>query len=284
MPRRLNLTKTYSETTNFLQYNIADLIADWCESLHGGFSFSDSLRHFLITVGAEAGMIVRIAHENSNQKKFLEIDLREDDPYLPKLKRSYASCVLREYLTKAQSSRLWLSSQADDTLHLYDDPSLAEWQSARSMRELIVIVLSTDAHKSEFLELHFRELATPPLYKSLEALLPTMCRAWSNRTGGLFSVALQEKCNHFSAKELDQPILSCNNPAQLSRSEFRVCMLLSTGLSIASVASELSVCIATVRSHLRAIYSKTNTSGHAELVFRLLSSRDQITSVTALSA
>jgi len=278
----LNIANT--ESTNHPQYNVADLTADWCEPLHGRATFSDSLKHFLTTIGAEAGMIVRVIHKNDRVKKFLEVDLREAAPYIPKLKRSYAHCVLRKYLTKAQSSRLWLSSQIDETLSRDNDPSLTEWQSARSMRELVVIVLSTDAHKSEFLELHFREPITPALYGSLEFLLPTMCRTWSNRTEGIFSAALHNRCHHFGSKELTQPILSCSNPAQLSRSEFRVCMLLSTGVSITAVASELSICVATVRSHLRSIYSKTNTSSHAELVYRLLLKQDQIASITTLSA
>jgi DNA-binding CsgD family transcriptional regulator len=36
------------------------------------------------------------------------------------------------------------------------------------------------------------------------------------------------------------------------------------------VAAELSLSEATVRSHLRAIYAKTETSGLAELVFQLI--------------
>lgn len=279
-----DLNITNKESTNYPQYNVADLTADWCEPLHGGVSFSDSLRHFLISVGAEAGMIARVMHNNNHVKKFLEIDLRDADPYIPKLKRSYANCVLKEYLTKAQSSRLWLSSQSDETLNHYDDPSLIEWQSTRSMHELVVIVLSTGAHKSEFLELHFREAITPALYGALEFLLPTMCRAWSNRTEGIFSAALHDRNRHFGSKNITQPILSYSNPAQLSRAEFRVCMLLSTGVSITAVASELSVCVATVRSHLRSIYSKTNTSGHPELVYRLLSTQDQAAPITARSA
>lgn len=285
MTHRFDLTDTNVKFSNFTQYNLAELTADWCESLHGGFSFEDSLRHFLVHVGAEAGMIVRVAHDDEQQKRFLEIDLKENDPYSPKLKRSYAQFVLGEYLTKAQSSQLWLSSQIDNSLNVHYDPSLSEWQSARSLNELVVVVLSSDAHKSEFLELHFRDIASLPLQETLEALLPAMCRAWANRTGGLFTAALHDRCHSANGKtSIQQPILSCNNPAELSRSEFRVCMLLSTGVSIAAVAAELSVSIATVRSHLRAIYSKTNTSGHAELVYLLLSSQAQNETVTSMSA
>ncbi len=63
-----------------------------------------------------------------------------------------------------------------------------------------------------------------------------------------------------------------SNPANLSRAEFRVCLLLSHGLSVKGVTDELRLSEATVRSHLRSVYSKTETTGHAELLYRILSS------------
>ena len=69
----------------------------------------------------------------------------------------------------------------------------------------------------------------------------------------------------------DEPILGTSNPARLSRAEFRVCLLLSRGLSVKGVTVELGLSEATIRSHLRSIYSKTQTSGLAELVYRILS-------------
>ena len=69
----------------------------------------------------------------------------------------------------------------------------------------------------------------------------------------------------------EEAILGISNPAKLSRAEFRVCLLLSRGLSIKGVTDELSLSEATVRSHLRSIYSKTEASGLPELVYRLLS-------------
>ena len=273
-----------ADAAAFSRYNVVELIADWCEGLQGGLTIRHSLRNFVIDIGAEAGMVVRVLHENNHPTKFLEVDLRGSDPLAPKLRRSYASCVLKKYLTKARSSGLWLSSHNDNATNPSGDPSLIEWQSARSLSELAVIVLSRDKHKSEFLELHLRGSITPGQYRSLEALIPTMCRAWSNRAAGIFSAALLDKQGAVRADNLHLPILGYNNPAQLSRSEFRVCMMLSRGVLIEAVASELSITIATVRSHLSSIYSKTDTSGHAELVYRLLSSQPPDASITALSA
>lgn len=283
--RKISVLKTIAEElVNSSNRNIANLMADWCESLHGVHSFNEGLKYLLIDVGAEAGMVVRINHSNNSTNKFIEVDTREAEPYIPKLKRSYVKCVLGEYLTKLQDSRLWLSSQMEDRRESYNDPSLAEWQLSRSFNEFAVIVLSTNKHKSEFLEMHFREPISGRHLQLMEALLPTMCRSWKNRTGGLFTAALHAKCHSFKDNETNLPILGCTNPSRLSRSEFRVCMLLSCGLSVEAIISELSVSVATVRSHLRNIYSKTDTTSQAELVYRLLSNPAQNSAVTALSA
>jgi len=281
MPALKNIADDLVNSSNT---NIAKLMVDWCESLHGVHSIDEGLRRLLVDIGAEAGMIVRINHSNNSTNKFIEVDTRDTDPYTPSLKRSYAMCVLGEYLTQLQESRLWLSSQVEDRQGLFKDPSLAEWQESRSFSELVVFVLSTEKGKSEFLEMHFREPVSAAYIQLLECLLPTLCKSWENRTGGLFSIALHEKCHPFVYKQDKEPILGYTNPSQLSRAEFRVCMLLSGGLSIEAIKSELSISVATVRSHLRNIYSKTDTSSHAELVYKLLSNPIQHPAASALSA
>lgn len=70
------------------------------------------------------------------------------------------------------------------------------------------------------------------------------------------------------------PLLSITNPARLSRAEFRVCLLLSRGLSAQGIAGELNVSGTTVRTHLRNIYSKTETTGMPDLVYNLIKGRD----------
>ncbi len=284
MLKTLNAQSEGAEDAAPLRYNVVELIADWCEGLQGGLPIRHSLRHFMYHLGAEAAMVVKVLHEGNRPTRFLSVDSRVNDPYVPKLKRSYSSCVLRNYLTKATRSSLWLSSEIDNATNSTTDPSLIEWQAVRSLNELAVIVLSNDSQKSEFLELHFHDIVTPRLHQTLDALLPTMCRAWSDRATGVFSAALLDKQRAYSQKDRMQSILSFKNPASLSRAEFRVCMLLSRGASIEAVASELSIAMSTVRSHLGSIYSKTDTSGHAELVYLLLVTQSRDSSLSGMTA
>lgn len=62
------------------------------------------------------------------------------------------------------------------------------------------------------------------------------------------------------------PVLSDSNPVRLSRAEFRLCHLLSTGLGLKSVQAELGITDSTFRTHLRNVYDKTGTRSEAELV------------------
>lgn len=64
--------------------------------------------------------------------------------------------------------------------------------------------------------------------------------------------------------------LSHRNPAKLSRSEYRVCLLLSRGLSLKAVRQELGISNSTLRTHLRNIYAKSGVSSLAELTYHLL--------------
>jgi DNA-binding CsgD family transcriptional regulator len=64
-------------------------------------------------------------------------------------------------------------------------------------------------------------------------------------------------------------LLGMENPARLSRAEFRVCLLLGRGLPPEAVARELQLSQATVRSHLHKIYAKTGSTTLADLVQRL---------------
>lgn len=70
-------------------------------------------------------------------------------------------------------------------------------------------------------------------------------------------------------------ILTSGNPAGLSKAEYRVCSLLVRGFGAKAISGSLGVSESTVRSHLRSIYSKTNTHGQRELMFRLLGANKQ---------
>ena len=71
------------------------------------------------------------------------------------------------------------------------------------------------------------------------------------------------------AETAGSDILGFQNPARLSRAEFRVCLLLAEGASNAGICAALSLSESTVRSHVRTICIKTGAADREELVARL---------------
>ncbi len=252
--------------------DVIEAIADWCEALHGGQPLKDAFAHLVSGLGAEAGMLVR-THLNEFRSSRIEMhDCRSDCGSHP-LKTTFADGHFGPHLTKPRIASVWLGSAHVGESGANPAPALGEWQAARRMKEFAVLVLSGGPTTRDHIELHFREQLSRDVQASLGAVVPTMARTWATRQVGLITRTV---INKRLSCDMERPgiamttLLSINNPARLSRAEFRVCLLLSRGLSALGVSAELSLSDATVRSHLRNIYAKTETSGLAELVFMLL--------------
>ena len=72
-----------------------------------------------------------------------------------------------------------------------------------------------------------------------------------------------------SVESAGADILGFQNPARLSRAEFRVCMLLAQGAGNAAICAALSLSESTVRAHIRTVCAKTGVADREELVARL---------------
>lgn len=254
--------------------NVIEAIADWCDALHGDLPLQDAFAALAAGLGAEAGMLVRTQFSDFRPMRVAVWDRAGGRNPSP-LSVSYADGHFGPPIARPRAASVWLSSSDDDAGDR--DPALEGWQMRRGLGEFAVLVLAGGPGARDHIELHFRAALVPATQAALGAVLPTMARTWTNRQVGLVTRTV---INHRLAGEtvpVRPParamLLGTANPARLSRAEFRVCLLLSRGLSVVGAAEELSVSEATVRSHLRSIYSKTGTSGLAELVFALLRSK-----------
>lgn len=254
--------------------DVIEAIADWCEALHGGLSLQDAFAHLVCGLGAEAGMLVR-THLNDFRPTRIAIHDCRPDAGAHQLKATFADGHFGPHLTKPRTATVWLGSAHEGEAGADPAPALGEWQAARRMKEFAVLVLSGGPITRDHIELHFREPLSRHIQASVGAVLPTMARTWATRQVGLITrTVINERLSQGLQRPgtTNAPLLSISNPASLSRAEFRVCLLLSRGLSVLGVSAELSLSDATVRSHLRSIYAKTESSGLAELVFLLLGS------------
>lgn len=220
-----------------------------------------------IGLGAAAIGVSRVRVGTTDRSRIVICDMDQSNGPKSPLTMSYASTILKDYAEKSKPGSLWFASMFDDNL----DPQLVELQRRRVWRELVIIPIGCSNKHSDFLELHFADKPGIVQLGLLDQVAETIVMTWQRRSPGLFAEAVLSR----KAEKKDQlarlPLLDTQNPARLSRCEYRVCMLIGHGLSNSAIESELCISRSTLRSHLRNIYAKTETSSLAELTYALLS-------------
>jgi DNA-binding NarL/FixJ family response regulator len=246
-------------------------LVNWCEALNGTVSLQTALTELVVGLGAEAGMIVRTQMNDLRPVRIATCDLARSAPSRP-LQRTFADGFFGPPIFQARAATVWqASAHADDAT---GDPSLAEWQSARRMKEFVTLILSSGPQTRDHIELHFRDFLSSSAEATISAVLPDMVRVWASRRVGMITRSiLNHRQTDIAAVQgggARVKILGSDNPQRLSRAEFRVCLMLGNGLMVQAVAKELSLSEPTIRTHLRNIYAKTGCNSLAELVFRLM--------------
>lgn len=255
-----------------VERDLFDAVARWCDALSGSVPLSQALAQFASGLGAEAAMIVR-THRSDQRPCPVVIHDRRGESVPRPLRMSFADSYFGADMILSRGASVWVGSTHADETRSDCSPALKEWQSSRHFNEFVVLVLNCGSATRDLLELHFPEPLSRQQLVYLDAIVPTICRTWAARQVGLITRTV---VNHRLAHQptLQQSsscdLLDAANPSRLSRAEFRVCVLLSRGLSVAGVAEELGSSDATIRTHLRNIYAKSNLSSLAELVFVLL--------------
>ena len=244
-------------------------IADWAVSLQGRTPLRTGLGRLRDAFGAEAVVLSRVGQGGS--ARALAADVLSDKARGPRIEESFAKALLGRYVLRPRVGSLWFSDQ----LSTEDCPKFRALQRDRGLSELVVLVLEVEPKAVTFLEMHFRHRLCPEGRGALNALATTLLNMWGQRATGSFSDALLTgpAPSAAEANPDEVQILSTGNPAHLSRAEFRVCTLLSTGLSASRTRQELNISDSTLRSHLRQIYLKTDCANMAELLYKLLANR-----------
>jgi len=258
---------------------VLDGVAAWCGGLHGSMPLQDALSALAHGLEAKSAAISRHYHKNEEAPRAVALyDAEAGNPDTPVLlRRSLCQDVLGYLFAKARAATIWFESDLSDDPAWKPTEVLSNWKLVRQLDEIVVISLASSHQHNDYIEFHFdRELSRAERFE-LESLVATIVRSWNGRKPGLVTQATVDERfmrarKDKETKQWDAPLLSMANPAKLSRAEFRVCVLISHGLSIKGVCDELDLAENTVRSHLRAIYAKTGASGLAELLYRILSS------------
>ncbi|MEI4486850.1 helix-turn-helix transcriptional regulator [Frigidibacter sp. MR17.14] len=259
--------ESFSEPTIERQIDLGliDAVTLWCETLQGRRSVTEGLRQVAAALGAEVAVLSRLVPQSEMMPRLVV-----HDP-LPhgagrRVQRSFARDVLGDYATRARAGSMWQGSVVNDR----PEPELARFQQARGFQDVVLVMLAREAHQVDFLELHFRAAPAPRAIGTLTMMADTLSRIWMGRVPGVFAQGqLSDRVQRTQAT-IDAPILDTRNPNQLSRAEFRVCLMISRGLSDEAIMEELSITGSTLRTHLRNVYGKTGAQNRAALMHRLL--------------
>lgn len=242
-----------------------EFISDWGEACRGQISLDRALSVLAVAVGAEAAMLVRVSGAEELESR-VAIGDRRVNAAVP-LRESFAVAGLGEHFGSARVGTIWLQREGE----LNETPELLNFQSRSRFQELAVLVLAA-GNTHDVIELHFRKPLSAGRKAVLTGMLSVLARSWSSRKIGLVTRATRSQVRAAPKTRLAaRDLLSPSNPAGLSRAEFRVCLLLARGLAVQSVCRDLALSESTVRSHLRNIYAKSETSNMPELVYLLMS-------------
>lgn len=242
----------------------ASAIEMWCDCLRDGGRLADGLEALADAFGAQWAAVTRIGRENQTARAVIW-DPRAD----ASRERSFADALLGAYAFSARAGSVWPSAMLSAGA---GREALARFHAERGFKEAVVVPIAVGPKAVDCLEFHFAEpLGTR--YAALTMLAEVIVRSWARRAPGRFleEVIRTGRCERKWHGDAD--ILCTSNPAGLSRSEYRICLMLGRGLSGSSLARELDIRPTTLRTHLRNIYGKTGVGGQAELVFLLLSGR-----------
>ena len=266
------------QDVSYVQPALVAVTASWYEAVFGHGAISDVLGELCQVCGAEAALLVRTNSADATAIRVAAHDRGRRAAGGRPLTKSFAREHFGDLFQAARPGTVWIGSSISHPEDI-GPGSLADWQRSRGTHEFVVIVLTGGNGMRDHIELHFRDRLPAQEYRSIAVLAPTMARSWAMRRVGLVAGILASARSLHKQSVGEKPgerhLLSAGNPARLSRTEFRLCLLLSQGLSASAVAEQMSLAETTVRSHLRSIYAKTEASGITDLVYRLIAQPSQ---------
>jgi len=245
------------------------LVADWTYALSDNGELSEVLDQLMHLVKADVAMIVRTLKADRTVKYVARSDGRKGKVWATQ-SQSCAEMIVGEFISTAKAGSIWkLSDVLSSSLNCI--PAAMTGRFNNIVEGVVCPLESTRSHV-DHLELHFEHKPMEHDLNLLIMLMGPFVVGWRRRTPALIAKKLNQKkyLSIAAAPERRKvSILGSENPAQLSRSEYRVCSLLVEGMTVNLIAKTLSIRPATVRSHLSSVFAKTETESQIELVHLL---------------
>ncbi|MCU9840236.1 helix-turn-helix transcriptional regulator [Ruegeria sp. WL0004] len=247
-----------------------EIVSVFCQASQGSIPLIEALRRTGKTLDAEVTSICRVDFQTpARPVKSISHELHGYGINWAKSSGvSFSKSICGSFIENINIGCIITAGPSD----LEDEPVLSDFYQQRRLMETIMIPLDRKNGVIDILELSFRFPIPKAGLEHLELIGPVLAGCWAGRSLGLFSDALLSRSRVVRSQQKPSDILSAENPFKLSRAEYRVCLLLSRGLNNKAVLSELSITMATLRTHLGNIYAKTGAASQFELVHLLLAS------------
>ena len=224
-------------------------------------------------LGADAACLSRRDRSRSEVRVACIVDSNTDSR-VPRLEQSFAAAKYGKYIDSLKLGAATLLAEVTDNEDVMD-PELEKWIFKRGIRDIASICLSSEGGIRDILEFHFSKPVPNKWFLEHSTISRMLVEVFEGRRRGLMTQALLSDAGRCKKVPNGASLLDLDNPASLTRSEWKVCFLIANGLSRDGVANELSVKSATIRTHLRSIYAKTGCERFHELALRLVSAREQ---------
>ena len=249
------------------------LFVKWSQ---GRLDLETTLEGIASYIGAEAASLSRWESSKLSVRVAGVCD-PSNGTLVPRLSRSFARSIYGKYIDSIKPGSSLLLSEALHDAEI-EDPELEGWMYKRGIIEIACICLSAENGVRDILEFHFTRPVPKHWFEQQHMISTMLFDVFQGRQRGLMMQALLRHAgaNRRNAPDTpDRPLLGPENPAGLTRSEWRVCALIANGLSRDGIARELNVKPGTVRTHLRNICAKTGYERFHELALRLVSVPEQ---------
>lgn len=177
-----------------------------------------------------------------------------------------AQILLAQSGVRPRPGSIWMMSEVLD----YEQRSALAplLDGTPRIRDVVIVPLDAGQH---VLELQFTGILQDHNRVLLASLASMLSAIWSERGGD--GTAARPKIHEVRGTVARARILSDENPLGLTRSEYRICLLIRDGYRAQDIAEAQHVAESTVRSHLRSIYQKAEVKGQMALLHRLSTER-----------
>lgn len=252
-------------------------VSGFASSLRGMDSVEVGLHQIATALGAQSALLSRLGKNDTQAVTIAKAVVSRNG--LGTLTRPFCEHIVDVNPRSLRVGACIFRSRVDQP-SASSDLIMDRWYQSSGARDSVVMVLEVSKRNVDRLELHFDHVADRNCITLCEEMAQALPLFYASRAPEIIEQTLQRNSKSGTATPVAgaMPILSEANPYQLTRSEYRICHVISRGLSYKALPGKLDISPHTVRSHLRNIYAKVDVADFFELSHRLVSIDERLAS------